>query len=96
MTTAPNSHGHPKTRRTAVKWTVESVNDHVTVPAGTFTCLRVKRVPKHGAPMVSWFAKGVGLVKELGAGPLGSETLALVRTPLVSSRDDSEQAGERP
>jgi hypothetical protein len=64
-----------------VSWTVESTSDRVTVPAGTFTCLRLRRSRKHGEPTLSWFAKGVGLVKEQGAGPLGNETLSLVRAP---------------
>jgi len=79
MDTTPNYKGHPRARAAKVKWTVESTNDRVTVPAGTFTCLRVRRVRKHRPPTVSWYAKGVGLVKELGAGPLGDETLALIQ-----------------
>jgi hypothetical protein len=79
MDTTPNHRGHPKTRKATVSWTVESTNDQVTVPAGTFTCLRLRRSTKHGEPTISWFAKGVGLVKEQGAGPLGNETLALVQ-----------------
>jgi len=65
---------------------VETTNDRVTVPAGTFTCLRLRRTRKHRPPAVFWFAKGVGLVKELGAGPLGNETLALVHPPSPSGR----------
>jgi len=82
LDTAPNSHGHPKTKRAEVKWEVESLADQVTVPAGTFTCLRVRRARKHHPALVSWYAKGIGLVKQEGAGPLGDQTLALVSAPL--------------
>ncbi|HVZ89072.1 MAG TPA: hypothetical protein VHG72_19035 [Polyangia bacterium] len=78
LDTEPNSHGHPKTKRAEVKWEVESLADQVTVPAGTFTCLRVRRAHKHHPTVTSWYAKGVGLVKQQGAGPLGDQTLALV------------------
>ncbi|MFZ5438544.1 MAG: hypothetical protein ACOZQL_00980 [Myxococcota bacterium] len=49
-------------------WTVESLDEAVTVPAGTFHCVRLHRV---GAAMGSsdklyWFARGVGKVKETG------------------------------
>ena len=52
-----------------VDWTVEAVDDVITVPAGTFTCIRVR----HVGTMVGqsdkqfWFALGVGKVRELGA-----------------------------
>jgi hypothetical protein len=75
----PNYRGHPKATLGVVKWTVESTDDRVTVPAGTFACLRVRRARKHHGASTFWFAKGVGLVKEVGAGPLGDQTLALVR-----------------
>jgi hypothetical protein len=81
LETTPNYRGHPKTKSATVKWTVESTDDRVTVPAGTFTCLRVRRARKHRPPTISWFAKGVGLVKEVGGGPLGNLSFALVRTP---------------
>jgi hypothetical protein len=76
--TTPNLKGHPKARRSAVKWTVEAVSDPVTVPAGTFTCLQIQRTQKHHPEVVSWYAKGVGLVKQTGAGPLGDQTLELI------------------
>jgi hypothetical protein len=78
LDTTPNLRGRPKTRRAELKWEVESLADRVTVPAGTFTCLRVRRSRKHHPTLVSWYAKGVGLVKQTGAGPLGDQTLALV------------------
>jgi len=78
LDTTPNLRWRPKTRRAEITWEVESLADRVTVPAGTFTCLRVRRSRKHHPPLVSWYAKGVGLVKQQGAGLLGDQTLALV------------------
>jgi hypothetical protein len=55
-----------------VTWTVEAVNETVTVPAGTFSCIRVHRVEpvsavdSTGGDNVFWFARGVGKVKETG------------------------------
>jgi hypothetical protein len=80
--TTPNAKGHPKTKHAEAKWEVESVTDRVSVPAGTFTCLRVRRAQKHHPPLISWYAKGVGLVKQEGAGPVGDQTLALVTVHL--------------
>jgi hypothetical protein len=76
--TKPNAKGHPKSKRAEAKWQVESLTDQVSVPAGTFTCLRLRRAQKHRPPVISWYAKGVGLVKQQGAGPLGDQMLALV------------------
>jgi hypothetical protein len=80
--TKPNAKGHPKSKRAEAKWQVESLTDQVSVPAGTFTCLRLRRAQKHRPPVISWYAKGVGLVKQQGAGPLGDQMLALVATHL--------------
>jgi len=85
MDTTPNYHGHPKSRPVVVKWTVESVDDRLTVPAGTFTCIRLIEARKHRQRRTFWYAKGVGLVKEVGAGPLGDQTLELVRATLPAS-----------
>jgi hypothetical protein len=82
INTTPNAKGHPKSKPAVAKWEVESVTDQVSVPAGTFTCLRLRRAQKHHPPVVSWYAKGVGLVKQEGAGPLGDQTLALVAAHL--------------
>jgi hypothetical protein len=82
INTTPNAKGHPKSKRAEVKWEVESLTEQVSVPAGTFTCLRVRRAQKHHPPLISWYAKGVGLVKQQGAGPLGDQTLALVTARL--------------
>jgi hypothetical protein len=45
----------------ADKFQVQAVEETVTVPAGTFTCLKVKRTDS-GA--TAWFARGVGKVKQ--------------------------------
>jgi hypothetical protein len=51
-----------------VNWTVDSAQETVSVPAGTFTCLRVHRAETGYASTdeVQWFAPGVGKVKETG------------------------------
>jgi hypothetical protein len=77
--TFPNDRWRPKTKELQVRWHIESVDDRVTVPAGTFTCLRVRRAPRHRPPTTAWFADKVGLIKEIGAGRAGNETLVLVR-----------------
>jgi hypothetical protein len=82
INTSPNAKGHPKSKRAEAKWEVESLTDQVSVPAGTFTCLRLRRAQKHHPPLISWYAKGVGLVRQEGAGPLGDQTLALVAARL--------------
>jgi len=51
-----------------VTWTVEAVNEMVTVPAGTFSCLRVHSVDAGlgGYDSTFWFARNIGKVKESG------------------------------
>jgi hypothetical protein len=75
--TFPNARGRPRTKELQVRWRTEAVDDLVTVPAGTFRCLRLRRAAKHRPPTVAWYARGVGLVKETGAGRTGDETLLL-------------------
>ncbi len=54
----------------SAQWTVESAAETITVPAGTFTCVRVRRVSTNesgtGSDKTFWFAPGVGKVKETG------------------------------
>jgi hypothetical protein len=53
-----------------VNWSVESLDDTITVPAGTFTgCLRVRRLEPGGVEpdRTYWFARHVGKVKEVGS-----------------------------
>jgi hypothetical protein len=47
-------------------WTVEAVDESVTVPAGTFTALRIRKTTSGDADKTYWFVKGVGKVKEAG------------------------------
>jgi hypothetical protein len=51
-----------------VQWTVEAVDEMVTVPAGTFSCLRVHSVESGslGYDSTFWYARNVGKVKETG------------------------------
>lgn len=52
----------------SIDWTVEAVDDEITVPAGTFPCLRIRHtgtVPGQSDKLF-WFAVGVGKVKEQG------------------------------
>jgi hypothetical protein len=56
---------HPRNER----WSVEGVNEMVTVPAGTYKALRVRRVgtdQNATSDKNYWFACGVGKVKESG------------------------------
>ncbi len=69
-----------KATKEQVVWTVESTNDSITVPAGTYTCIRVSRnhtTSKMPSTTVEWYASGVGKVKETGAGPNNDQTLEL-------------------
>jgi hypothetical protein len=47
-------------------WTVEAIAESVTVPAGTFTALKLHKVTSGAADKRFWFVKGVGKVKETG------------------------------
>ncbi len=50
-------------------WTVVATDASVTVPAGTFTCLELRKVTAgSGVTKTYWFADGVGKVKEEGGG----------------------------
>ncbi|MGC4087518.1 MAG: hypothetical protein QM756_06430 [Polyangiaceae bacterium] len=52
----------------SVSWAIEAVDETVTVPAGTFKCLRVRRLEPGGIEpdRTYWFARHVGKVKEDG------------------------------
>jgi len=74
-----------KTKQEFVMWTVEATDDVVTVPAGTFTCIRVRRhhsSSKNPADEVAWYASGTGKVKETGGGTLADQTRELVSVRL--------------
>ena len=49
-------------------WTVEAAAESVTVPAGTFTAIKLRRTSDvvGAADKIYWFAPGVGKVKEAG------------------------------
>ena len=47
-------------------WTVQAVDEMVTTPAGTFSCLKVHKTTSGAAAKTYWFAKGVGKVQETG------------------------------
>lgn len=47
-------------------WNVESAAETVTVPAGTFTCLKLRKTTSGQADKRYWFAPGIGKVKEEG------------------------------
>lgn len=59
------------TRARVMNWTVVSMNDEVTVPAGTFRCIHYHRVdPTTGKTKDYWYAPGIGKVKENGGGQI--------------------------
>jgi hypothetical protein len=72
--------GLTTTKSKVEKWTVEAVDEAVTVPAGTFTCVRLHKVgaDQGQADKRFWFARGVGKIKEEGdqLEELASYTLA--------------------
>jgi len=46
-------------------WTVDAVDEAVTVPAGTFAALRLTHVdPSDGSTKTYWFVRGIGKVRE--------------------------------
>lgn len=51
-----------------VTWTVEALDEAITVPAGSFNCLRLRRRNRQSATTYEdqtyWFARGVGKVRE--------------------------------
>ena len=50
------------------RWTVEAVDEAVTVPAGTFAAIKIHRVgdEEGQADKTYWFARGIGKIKETG------------------------------
>jgi hypothetical protein len=47
-------------------WTVQAVDEPVTVPAGTFASVRLQKVTSGAATKTFWFSPGVGKIKEEG------------------------------
>jgi hypothetical protein len=60
--------GAETTKTKVENWTVEAVDEDVTVPAGTFRCIRLHKVGADAgqADKRFWFAPGVGKIKEEG------------------------------
>ncbi len=57
----------------AFQWTVDSVSEKVTVPAGEFTTVRMTRQSAGGKDKVVWWTPGVGKIKELDSNALLEE-----------------------
>lgn len=55
-------------------WQVISDSEQVTVIAGTYTCLHVRRTGS--APQDYWYARGVGKIKETGSGAQDEELMS--------------------
>lgn len=47
-------------------WSVEGIDEQVTVPAGTFTTIHLRKITSGEADKRFWFAAGVGKIKEEG------------------------------
>jgi hypothetical protein len=66
-------------------FTVIAVNEQITVPAGTFDCVQIERVRSVGGAageiVVSWYAFGVGKVREERPAESVIEELASVSLP---------------
>ena len=58
--------GASTTRAKDETWTVLATDESVTVPAGTFTALKLRKMTSGAADKTYWFVKGVGKVKETG------------------------------
>ncbi|HXU63367.1 MAG TPA: hypothetical protein VN962_16830 [Polyangia bacterium] len=58
--------GTSKTTTTTENWSVDAVDETVTVPAGTFTAVRITRTDtaSGGSAKTQWFVAGVGKVRE--------------------------------
>lgn len=59
---------NPMTRTRTDQWRVISASESVTVIAGTFVTLHVRRTSSSGSIQDYWYARGVGKVKETGGG----------------------------
>ena len=61
--------GAIETRSKADRWTIEAVDEEITVPAGTYRAIRIRRVGEEDgqAEKRYWFAPGVGKLREEGS-----------------------------
>lgn len=71
--------GVPSTSTKSDAWSVEAVDEEVTVPAGTFRAVVLQRTGG-GAPKKFWFVRGVGKVKETD-GPQTEELVSYQLAP---------------
>ncbi|PRP94292.1 TapB family protein [Enhygromyxa salina] len=76
---------NPSVEARAHIFTVKAVNEKITVPAGTFDCVQVERVRSAGGAageiVVSWYAYGVGKIREERPADSRIEELASVSLP---------------
>ena len=67
-----DSAGMTTTADKSETWIVQAIDEDVTVPAGRFCSLRVRRTStvggQAGSDKTYWFVRGIGKVKETGAG----------------------------
>jgi len=47
-------------------FTIEEVDEVITVPAGTFRCIKIRRTSQDGPAKTYWYAIGIGKVQEIG------------------------------
>lgn len=66
--TATPAGGQPTTRTRTDQWRVINPAEQLTVIAGTYTTLHVRRTSSSGSIQDYWYARGVGKVKETGGG----------------------------
>ncbi len=66
-TTYPGG-GTPSQKDVSYRWTVLAEHESVTVPAGTFDCVKAQRVNLNNTDKTKtyWFAPGVGKIREEG------------------------------
>ncbi|KIG15563.1 hypothetical protein DB30_05437 [Enhygromyxa salina] len=76
---------NPKVEARGHIFTVQAVHEMVTVPAGTFDCVKIERVRSVGTNAgeitISWYAFGVGKVREETPAESRVEELAKVSLP---------------
>ncbi|PRQ06994.1 TapB family protein [Enhygromyxa salina] len=76
---------NPKLEPRGHIFTVEAVHEQVTVPAGTFDCVKIERVRSVGTNAgelaISWYAFGVGKIREERPAESRIEELAIVSLP---------------
>lgn len=77
--TETSNGGAPSTKNE--NWYVVSDSESITVLAGTFTCLHVRRTSSGGTVQDYWYARGVGKVKETGSGAQDEELMAYTIAP---------------